>query len=95
MARRGMACARLPIRAASGGLVEETRLDGDLAQRDLDAAQVGLHDGQQVGQGAPRPPPSQGQSSRGQALRCGLVYHSATIWFSRMPERSSAATRST
>ena len=35
----------------SGCLVEETRLDGDLAQRDLDAAQVGLHDSQQVGQG--------------------------------------------
>ncbi len=58
MARRGIARACPPIAAASGGLVEGTRLDGDLAQRDLDAAQVGLHDGQQVGQGAPGPPPS-------------------------------------
>ena len=38
---------------ASGGFrygVEKIRLDGDLAQGDLDAAQVGLHRGQQVGQ---------------------------------------------
>ena len=76
MARRGMARARLPIAAASGGLVEETRLDGDLAQRDLDAAEVGLHDGQQVGQGA-------------RAMGAGLVLRTATIWFSWMPERSS------
>ncbi len=52
MARRGMARARLPVAAASRGRVEETRLDGDLAERDLDAAEVGLHDRQQVGQGA-------------------------------------------
>ena len=33
-ARRGMARARPPIADASGGLVEETHLDGDLAHRD-------------------------------------------------------------
>ena len=80
MARRGMARARPPIAAASGGLVEETRLDGDLAERDLDAAQVGLHDGQQVGQGA-------GTVWAGLAHRNDLVLMD--------PERSSAATRST
>ena len=47
-ARRSPATARHPPSRCG----EETRLDGDLAQRDLDAAQVGLHDGQQVGQGA-------------------------------------------
>lgn len=40
------------VKGASSGLVEETRLDGNLAQPDLEAAQVGLHDGQQIGQGA-------------------------------------------
>jgi hypothetical protein len=44
--------ARADRGAAPSGHAEETRLDGDLAQRNLDAAQVGLHDGQQVGQGA-------------------------------------------
>ena len=47
-ARRSPATARHPPSRCG----EETRLDGDLAQRDLDAAEVGLHDGQQVGQGA-------------------------------------------
>ncbi|HXP61874.1 MAG TPA: hypothetical protein VN829_15370, partial [Dongiaceae bacterium] len=47
--RAGALPARPPIAgaAASGCLVEETRLDGNLAQRDLDAAEVCLHDGQQ------------------------------------------------
>ena len=41
-----MAPARLPIAAASGGLVEETRLDGDLAQRVRRAfSQVGVVQG--------------------------------------------------
>jgi hypothetical protein len=40
----------LSVKDASGR-GEETRLDGDLAQRELDPAAVGLHDGQQIGQG--------------------------------------------
>ena len=42
-------CPRAPADrgAAPSGSFEETRLDGDLAQRDLDAAEIGLHDGQQ------------------------------------------------
>ena len=36
----------------ASGRFEDTRLNGDFAQGDLGAAQVGLHDGQQVSQGA-------------------------------------------